>query len=165
MRKNSIDEYRGKINSLIEKNKNLFISQPVILMRALNKKKGIFSLYSSSEQIYLRSNFSSHDSTPYIEFNETWQSNDRYEYSYRLTIPFFKFVYAFDGPTSKSYMKNFEFRYELHPEKTPKDITTHLHVLENVLPHYPTHAIDFEEFFGIIYREFINENSIDFQYA
>lgn len=162
MRKNNIDDYKNKINSLIEENKNIFILRPIILKKALNKNKGIFSLYSNNEQIYLNSNF--RDDMPYIEFNETWQSDNRLSYSYKLSIPFLKFVYAFNGSKSKTHIKNFEFRYEFHPEKSPKEIATHLHVLEK-MPHYPTHTIDFEEFFGIIYREFIKTDIIDFNYA
>jgi hypothetical protein len=164
MPQTKLEDYRNRINSLGQKNKNLFVLTPVFLKKPLDVKKTIFSLYSSSGEIYLKSNFS--DKKPYIAFNETWKDDVRYSYSYRLVIPFFSFIYAFDQSGSDTRSSNFEFRYETHPDKTTQNPYPdyHLHVLDNLLPHYPTHKIEFEDFFEIITREFVTSNNLDFVY-
>ncbi len=164
MLKSKLDNYTNRINSLVEKNKNLFILRPVFQKKPLDKGRTIFSLYSTSRQIYLKSRFP--DKRPYIEFDEKWKGDTRYSYSYRLVIPFFNFVYAFDESASDTRYKNFEFRYEIHPDKAETNPYPehHLHVLDNLVPHYPTHDIEFQEFFEIIKREFVASNILDFSY-
>lgn len=162
MPKNKLDQHLDQLNSLVQRNRYLFIIQPIFRKQSNDPKKTVFSVCPSAEEIYLNSKFP--DQKPYIAFGEIWKSDILYSYSYKLVIPFFKFYYCFDAPGSSDYIKDFQFRYEIHPEITfyNKD---HLHVLEKILPHYPTHKIDFEEFFEIINREFVKSNSIDFDYS
>jgi hypothetical protein len=73
-------------------------------------------------------------------------------------------LYACKGGGEKTYDKNFEFRYELHGDILDHQPKHHLHVFDNVPPKYPTHKIDFEEFFNVIKRDFINNyNIVDFK--
>ena len=146
------------------------ITQKILNLFFLNEKekfyvnelaKKIIQINSSERLIYLKSKFKV--VSPYIEFWEIWKNDNRYKYSYRFVVPFFNFVYAFDGVNSKCRLNNFQFRYEIHPESTFPE--NHMHFFDsNWNPHYPTHDIKFPEFFEIITREFVDSNQIDFDY-
>ena len=120
-------------------------------------------IYPTARQIYLKSKFS--HINPYIEFFEKWKDDTLFEYSYRFVTPFLNFVYAFDGNSSQTRLNNFQFRYEIHPERSYYN-KSHLHFFDNNewSPHYPTHDIRFPDFFEIIKREFIKSNKVEFSY-
>ena len=162
MSKNKEEQYKHQLNQVVESHKKVFVRKPIFLHRVLDKGTNTVQIYCTDEQIYLKSEFGD-NINPYIEFMEKWKDDTLFEYSYRFVIPFFNFAYALDGSSSPTRLNNFQFRYEVHPEKNYNK--PHLHFFDSGWsPHYPTHEIKFPEFFEIIKREFIDSDMIKFSY-
>ena len=160
MPKNKIKQYQHQLNQLVVCHKKVFVSQPIFLY-SVDKYTNIGGIHPNSKQIYLKSQ--SGQENPYIEFKETWKDDTLLEYSYRFVAPSFNFVYALNGKSSPTRLNNFQFRYEIHPERKYK--SPHVHFFDSGWsPHYPTHDIQFPEFFEIIKREFIDSDEIKFNY-
>jgi len=161
MLKNKTDQYRKQLNKIGESYKNIFAKQPIFLHRVSDKDTNVVEIYCTDKQIYLKSEFG--HTSPYIEFREIWRYDNPAEYSYRFVIPFFNFVYAIDEKHSPTRLNNFQFRYEVHPAMDYNK--SHLHFFDSGWsPHYPTHDIQFPEFFEIIKREFVDSGKIKFCY-
>lgn len=152
-----------EINKILLDNKKYFHEGfPTVVRSKKNPFNQKQKEYEVSCKLYLKSR--NKEIIPCIEIYEKWIDDNMIDYKYRLDVPFVDFLYACKGVNEKVYDKSFEFRYELHgslPDHQPKH---HLHVLDNVPPRYPTHKIEFEDFFDVIEREFINNNGlVDFK--
>ncbi|MDO8524652.1 MAG: hypothetical protein Q7R99_03415 [bacterium] len=161
-----------RINKILSDNQKYFCdgTPNVVRMKENPISKGVYEIIHSS--LFLRSTHKKIISC--IKIQETWINDKRVEYSYRFEIPYVEYVFACMLNKKTGY-KTFEFRYESHANKEQKEDRAenrkeypkdHLHVLDNVPPHYNVHKpIEFEDFFNIIKNDFINDdNLIDFRY-
>lgn len=168
-----LNQHIDKINKILSGNQGYFCDgTPSVVRKKENPfKKGMYEVKHDS--LFLKSTDKKIVSC--IKIKETWINDERVEYSYRFEIPYVEYCFACMGSDKKTGYKTFEFRYESHADKEqkngegednkkyPKD---HLHVLDNVPPHYNIlKPIEFEDFFNIIKNDFINDdNLIDFKY-
>ena len=157
-----VKKRKERLNSFFgsKKRANLFINRPIFYLDKVNER--VYKVLTHDKEIRLKTEIKGVN--PYVEMIETWVNNKRYKYQYKFTIPHFKYLIGFELLGYPLKELDFQFRYEVHPEKIPHWPIYHLHILDKIPPRYPTRRISLEEFFTTIEECFCEKGVFGFTY-
>lgn len=137
---------KDRLNSFIVGKKRCFVTHPSFHVKTISKKEGVYRLEANYDPVLFKEDF--FGTRAFFSMYEIWKDGKRQKYQYRFALPEWKFVIT-DLGTGANIVRNYEFRYEHHPE-TKNHQDPHMHVLQKVPPVFPSKRIHFEHFFHIV---------------